>query len=53
MNGRLKETWNTDSNETRFGESFFFFSKSAGLLALVTLMPSAAHALAVMIPPTH
>lgn len=52
MNGRLKETWNTDSNETRFGESFFF-SQSAGLLALVTLMPSAAHALAVMIPPTH
>lgn len=52
MNGRLKETWNTDSNETRFGESFFFF-QSAGLLALVTLMPSAAHALAVMIPPTH
>lgn len=53
MNGRLKETWNTDSNETRFGESFFFFFQSAGLLALVTLMPSAAHALAVMIPPTH
>lgn len=31
----------------------FFFPQSAGLLALVTLMPSAAHALAVMIPPTH
>lgn len=33
------------------GKVFFF--QSAGLLALVTLMPSAAHALAVMIPPTH
>lgn len=32
---------------------FFFFFQSAGPLALVTLMPSAAHALAVMIPPTH
>lgn len=27
--------------------------QSAGLLALVTLMPSAAHALAFTIPPTH
>lgn len=35
------------------GKVFFFFFQSAGLLALVTLMPSAAHALAVMIPPTH
>ena len=32
---------------------FFFFFQSAGLLASVTLMPSAAHALAYMIPPTH
>lgn len=39
--------------DTLWGRFLFFFVQSAGLLASVTLMPIAAHALAYMIPPTH
>lgn len=49
MNACLTETWGSDSMRHTLGEVF----QSAGLLALVTLMPSAAHALAFTIPPTH
>lgn len=49
MNACLTETWGSDSMGHTLGEVV----QSAGLLALVTLMPSAAHALAFTIPPTH
>lgn len=52
MNACLTETWGSGSMRTHSGGGFFFV-QSAGLLASVTLMPSAAHALAYMIPPTH
>lgn len=53
MNACLTETWGSGSMRTHSGGGFIFFVQSAGLLASVTLMPSAAHALAYMIPPTH
>lgn len=49
MNACLTETWGSDSMRHTLGDVF----QSAGLLALVMLMPSAVHALAFMTPPTH